>query len=53
MEKVMNEENYWDHNVEGDVVEGPVDCVYRDDVVHLLIEMKTGKSPDLDMYDRS
>ena len=26
MERIMNEENYWDHNVEGDAVEGPVTC---------------------------
>ena len=25
MEKVMNEENEWDHMVETDVVEGPVE----------------------------
>ena len=24
MERIMNEENDWDHNVEGDAVEGPV-----------------------------
>ena len=23
----MNEESNWDHNVEGDATEGPVDCV--------------------------
>ena len=27
MERTMNEENDWDHNVEGDAVEGPVACV--------------------------
>ena len=27
MERIMNEENDWDHNAEGDVVEGPVVCV--------------------------
>ena len=30
MERVMNEENDWDHNEEGDAVEGPVVCVGRD-----------------------
>ena len=27
MEGIMNEGNDWDHNVEGDAVEGPVVCV--------------------------
>ena len=27
MERVMNEENDWDHSVEGDAVEGLVVCV--------------------------
>ena len=26
MERIMNEENDWDHNVEGDAVEGSVVC---------------------------
>ena len=30
MEKLMNEENDWYHNVEGDVVEGLVVCVSRE-----------------------
>ena len=30
MERIMNEENDWDHNVEGDSVEVPVVCVSRD-----------------------
>ena len=29
MERVMNKENDWDRNVEGDAVEGPVVCVSR------------------------
>ena len=29
MERIMNEENDWDHNVEGDAVEGPVDWTSR------------------------
>ena len=31
MERIMNEENDWDHNVE-DAVEGPVDSSCRDEV---------------------
>ena len=33
MESITNEENDWDHNVEGDAVEGPVDCVRREEVL--------------------
>ena len=29
MERIMNEENDWQHNVEGDEVEGPMVCVSR------------------------
>ena len=39
----MNVENDCDHDVEGDVV-GPVDCIFRDDVVQSLNKMKIGKS---------
>ena len=42
---VMNEGNDWDYNVEGDAVEGPVDCVSRDEVVQVLNETKTGEAP--------
>ena len=41
----MNEENGWDHNVEGDVVEGPVVCVSREEELQALNEMKTVKIP--------
>ena len=43
MEWIMNEENDWDHNVEGDAVEGPVVCVSRMEVLQTLNENK--KSP--------
>ena len=42
MEKIMNEENDWDH-VEGDAVEGPVVCVCREEVFQALNENR--KSP--------
>ena len=45
MERIMNEENDWDHNVEADAEEGPVDCVCRDHLVCALNEMNTGKAP--------
>ena len=36
IEKIMNEETDWDHSVEGDAVEGPVDCAGRDEMVQAL-----------------
>ena len=53
MERIMNEENDWDRNVEGDVVEGPVVCVSREEVLQALIEMKTGKASGLQKYHYS
>ena len=41
LERIMNEENEWDHNVEGDAVEGPVVCVRREQVLQAFNEMKT------------
>ena len=41
MEWIINVENYWDHNVEGDAVEGTVVCVIREDVLQALNEMKS------------
>ena len=42
--RIMNEENNWDQNVEGDAVEGLVVCVSIEEVLQALNEMKTGKS---------
>ena len=36
MERIMNEENDWDHSVEGDAVGCPVVCVSREDVLQAL-----------------
>ena len=47
MERIMNEENDWDHNVEGYAEEGPVICVSREEVLQALNEIKTGKAPVL------
>ena len=44
MEMIMDEENDWDHNVEGDAVKGPVVCVGREEVLQALNEMKSGKA---------
>ena len=38
MEKIMNEENDLHHNMEGDAVEDPVDCVSREEVKQALNE---------------
>ena len=38
MERIMNEENDWDLNVEGDTVEGAVVCVSREKVLQALNE---------------
>ena len=45
MQRVMNEENDLDRNVEGDGVEGPVVCVSREDVLQVLNKVKTGRAP--------
>ena len=36
MERIMNDENDWDRNVEGDAVKGPVVCVSREEVLQAL-----------------
>ena len=38
MERIMKT-NDWDHNVERDVAEGPVDCVCRDVIRHFVHKM--------------
>ena len=43
MEKIMIEENEWDHMVETDVVEGPVKKVARNEIVEAMQRMKLGK----------
>ena len=43
MEGIMNAEDDLDCNVEGDVVEGPVVCVCREEVLQALNENR--KSP--------
>ena len=45
VERIVNEENEWDHKVEGDTVEGPAVCVSREGVLQALNEMKSGKAP--------
>ena len=45
MERIINQECDWDHNAEGDAVEGPRVSVSREEVYKALNEMKTGKDP--------
>ena len=50
MERIMNEENDWDHNVEGDAVEGPVISVCREEVLQALNKIKQEKPLDIQKY---
>jgi len=40
MEKLMNEENEWDHKISAEVKEGPADCIRMAEVRTLLKKMK-------------
>ena len=44
MERMMNDENNWDHKVKGDAVEGPGVCVSREVVLQTSNEIKRGPS---------
>ena len=44
MEKIMNEDNEWDHMVETDVVERHVENVARNEIVEAMQSMKSGKA---------
>ena len=44
MEKIINEENEWDHMMETDVVEGPVEKVARNEIVEAKQKIKSGKT---------
>ena len=46
MERIMNEENECDQNVEADLVEGPVERVSWAEVVKAIREMKAGRLLD-------
>ena len=47
MEKLMNEENEWDHKISVEVKEGPADCIRMDEVRAALKKMKRHKAPGL------
>jgi len=40
MEKLMNEENQWDHEISAELKEGPADCIRIGEVVASLEKMK-------------
>ena len=44
MEKIVNEKNKWNHIVETDVVERPVEKVARNEIVEAMQRMKLGKA---------
>ena len=51
MERIMNEENDWDQNVQADLVEGPVERVSREEVVKALGKMKESSSVVYEMQE--
>jgi len=47
MEKLINEENEWDHMILAGVEEGPADCIRIAEVTAVLKMMKRHKAPGL------
>jgi len=47
MEKLMNEENEWDHKLSTEVKEGPADCIRTAEMRAVLKKMKRHKAPGL------
>jgi len=47
MEKLINEENEWDHKISAEVKEGPADCIRIAYVTAVLKKMKRHKAPGL------
>jgi len=47
MEKLMNEENEWDHRILAGVEEGPADCIGINEVAAALQNLKRHKAPGL------
>jgi len=43
MEKLVNEENEWDHSISAGVKEGPADCIRIDEIAAALKKMKGNK----------
>jgi len=44
MEKLLNEENEWDHKISAEVKEGPADCIRMAEVRAVLKKMKRHKA---------
>jgi len=44
MEKLMNDENEWDHGISAEVKEGSADCIRIGEVVAALKKMKRHKA---------
>jgi len=47
MEKLMNEENEWDHKISARLKEGPADCIRIAEVRAVLKKMKMHEAPGL------
>jgi len=47
MEKLINEENEWDHGISAEVKEAPADCIRISEVAAALKRMKRHKAPGL------
>ena len=47
IEKVMKEQNEWDHRISAGVNEGPADCIRIVDDAAALKKMKSPKAPGL------
>ena len=47
MEKLMNEENGWDHRISAGVKEGLADCIKTSEVTAALKRMKKHTAPGL------
>ena len=47
MEKLMNEENEWDHIISAELKEGPADCIRIGEFAAALRKMKRHKVPGL------
>ena len=47
MEKLMNEENEWDHKISTEVKEGPADSIRMGEVRAVLKKMKKHRAPGL------
>jgi len=47
MEKLLNEENEWDHKISAEVKEGPADCIRMAEVTAVLKKMRRHKATGL------